>query len=136
MSFVSALRRRGSRFAGGEGGAVTVEFVLWMPFVLVLFTGFLDFAHSFTVNSTMWHQTRVAARGLSMHTLTPAQAEQVVRDGLAWIDATPGIDILQTRDTVTIEVRVPFDRSGVVNIANGGMTGDWVTRVTMLREPV
>ena len=52
-----------ARFMRDTAGASTLEFVLWIPLILVMFATLLYFSHSFTVNSTMWNQARIAARG-------------------------------------------------------------------------
>ena len=125
-----------ARFMRDTSGASTLEFVLWIPLILVMFATLLDFSHSFTVNSTMWNQARIAARGLSMHELTVAEAEALIRNGLQWTQHDVAISIVEDRDQVSVTLRMPIAQSGVVNVATGTVPGDWVARVAMLREPV
>ncbi|OWU84502.1 hypothetical protein ATO6_12515 [Oceanicola sp. 22II-s10i] len=124
------------RFRSDERGAVTIAFALWFPLVAFIFFAILDFAYAFTVNASMWQQTRVAARGMSMFELTESEARHVIQHGLSWSQKDFEVDIASDRRTVTVSVSTPYSKLGITNTAMRMIGGDWVTRVTMLKEPV
>ncbi|MWB77753.1 hypothetical protein GLS40_06930 [Pseudooceanicola sp. 216_PA32_1] len=137
MSFLR--QKTGDRtraFIRNEEGSVTLEFLLWFPLVVFLFLAILDFAYAFTLNASMWQQTRVAARAMSMHELSKVEAEQFIRDGLSWSGKNFDVNISETKRTVSVSIKTPYEKAGITNTALRMMSGDWESRVTMLREPV
>lgn len=124
------------KFLRDENGAVTVEFILWFPLVCFLFFAILDFAYAFTVNASMWQQTRVAARGMSLHQLDKTEAKSFILDGLSWSHKDFDVQITETKSSVTVSVTTPYKKAGITNTALRLMDGNWETRVVMLREPV
>lgn len=131
-----ALARASRTFARSESGVVTLPFLIWLPMVFFLFLTILDFAYAFTVNASMWQQARVAARGMSMYSITEPEAERYIRHGLSWSKKSFDVEIEQGRETVTVTVSTPFASSGITNTTLRTMSGDWITRVTMLKEPI
>lgn len=113
-----------------------MAFLIWLPLVIFLFFTILDFAYAFTVNASMWQQSRVAARAMSMYSLSESEAEDFIRHGLSWSKKSFSVDIAQDRETVTVMISTPFAESGIVNTTLSAMSGAWTTRVTMLKEPV
>ena len=145
MQRITALRvaeardefvRRKRAFARSEDGAVTVPFLIWLPLVIFLFFTILDFSYAFTLNASMWQQARVAARGMSMYSLSEPEAEAYIRKGLSWSKKSFEVEIDQDRETVTVMVSTPFAESGIVNTTLQAMSGTWMARVTMLKEPI
>lgn len=125
-----------SRFLRDSAGTVSFEFMIWIPLVFGILVTLLDFAHALTVNSAMWHETRNAARGLSMHSLSESEARASINNGLAWTDADYAIRISRDRTSVSVHVETPMRSSGLVDFATARLKGNWVTRVTLLQEPV
>lgn len=128
--------RRHSAFVSSEEGAVTLPFLIWLPLVIFLFFMILDFSYAFTVNASMWQQARVAARGMSMYSINAPEAEDFIRKGLSWSKKDFDVEIAQDRETVTVIVSTPFANSGIINSTLNAMPGNWMTRVTMLKEPI
>lgn len=133
---MARVLRAWDRFRRETSGAASFEFMIWIPLVFGILVTLLDFAHALTVNSTMWHEARVAARGLSMHALSESTAREDIRAGLAWSGAEYDIDIQSDRTRVFVVVRTPVRSSGLVDFATARLSGDWVARVAILREPV
>jgi len=127
---------RGRRFTRSEDGAVTLPFLIWLPLVIFLFFTILDFSYAFTLNASMWQQARVAARGMSMYSLSAPEAEDFIRQGLSWSKKDFDVDIAQDRETVTVTVSPPFAGSGITNTTLSAMPGHWTTHVVMLKEPI
>jgi len=124
-------------FLRDEKGNVTIVFVIWFPLFIILFLTILDFAYAFTVNASMWQQTRVAARGLSMHHLDKAEAEQLIRHGLSWSKKDYAVSIIETRHSVSVRVATPANRMGITNTAMEVMgSSRMAASVSMLKEPV
>lgn len=124
------------RFRRETTGTVSFEFMIWIPLVFGIFVTVLDFSHALTVNTSMWHEARVAARGLSMHAVSESTARSQIHDGLAWSGADYTVDIQRDRSRVFVIVRTPMKTSGLVDFATARLNGEWVARVTVLAEPV
>lgn len=124
------------RFRRETSGTVSFEFMIWIPLVFGILVTLLDFAHALTVNSTMWHEARTAARGLSMHAMSESTARAHIADALSWSDADYAVDIQRDRTRVYVTIRTPMKTSGLVDFATARLNGDWVARVTVLQEPV
>jgi len=120
----------------GTSGAVSLEFAIWVPLVFGIFLTVMDLTHALTVNSTMWHQARVAARGLSMHEISTQEARSLINGGLTWTRSDYVVEIVEDRATVWVSIRTPMKTSGIIDFATARLQGDWVARVEMLREPV
>ena len=133
---MARVLRAFSRFRRETEGTVSFEFMIWIPLVFGLLVTVLDFSHALTVKSSMWHEARVAARGLSMHAMSESAARSHIRDGLAWSAADYTVDIERDRSRVYVTVRTPMKTSGLIDFATARLSGDWVARVMVLAEPV
>lgn len=131
-----SLRQRVGRFRKDTSGSASLEFMIWIPLVFGITVTLLDFSHAMTVNSTMWHEARVAARGLSMHAMSDEAARSEIVESLSWTGADYIVDIQRDNRRVTVEIRTPMKTSGLVDFATARLTGDWVARVAVLQEPV
>ncbi|WP_407493191.1 TadE/TadG family type IV pilus assembly protein [Pseudooceanicola sp. MF1-13] len=130
------IRIASKNFLKNESGVVSLEFAIWVPLVFGIFLTVLDFAHAMTVNSTMWHQARIAARGLSMHEISPQDARELINSGLHWTRSDYQIDIVEDRSTVRVSIKTPMKTSGIIDFATAKLSGNWVAEVEILREPV
>lgn len=136
VTVMAYILRAFSRFRNETAGAASFEFMIWIPLVFGILVTLLDFAHAMTVNSAMWHEARVAARGLSMHSLTDVTARDQITGALAWSKADYDVDIVTDRTHVYVTVRTPMNSSGLIDFATARLSGDLVAHISVLREPV
>ncbi len=59
------MRRRLHEFISDNGGAVTVEFVLWVPIVVALVTIAIDATSLYVTHTEMWNVARDTARRIT-----------------------------------------------------------------------
>jgi Flp pilus assembly protein TadG len=139
---MAGLRNRLTRsirsFRNGSDGAVTVEFVLWVP----VFTGLLlltaDASVVFMNQSNFWNVTRDTARIVSRHGLEPEAAEAYARNNAAFGAYTPDVKVEVDDQAATVTVTIigqseemaPF---GMLSYALGDTIS---TRVTQSLEPI
>ena len=120
---------------GDDRGAVTVSFVLWMPFFLMLVMVIADVAVLFTTNATMWDSARDAARRLALHQITEDQAEQYVLEHIVIGKSSDYQVAAVDGDDVVVQVVTSTSNASVFGIFGEVLPGELVARVTMLREP-
>src|SRR5215475_9601986 len=62
--------RRGNRFLAGNEGSVTVEFVIWIPVLLVILAFTADACLMYLVQADMWNVARDTVRRMSTGQIT------------------------------------------------------------------
>lgn len=99
------------KFLNDENGAVTVEFVLWVPVFLMLIAAAVDLSTLFMNQSNLWHVTRDAARIVSRHGMTPAEAETYLKNNgtISSFIADPANDVDVSLDSSNLYVTASVD---------------------------
>jgi len=92
-----------------ENGAVSVEFVIWLPVLMAVGLMIADASAAFTTQASMWRTAGDLARGLATGRISAAQAEaHIAERALFSINITrPGID-----GVVTVELSRPYSMIG------------------------
>jgi hypothetical protein len=99
---------------GDESGAVSVEFVLWVPFVLALMMLVFEATAAFMAQANSWRTATLVARSVTTGQMTIPDAERLVRDRLGYdITLTPVQGLLR------VDIRIPYSRIGL------GMLSTW-----------
>lgn len=129
----SAFRRRASRFRSDDRGTATVEFVLWMPFFIVLLAIITDFTFIYMTNSSMWDAARDAARAMSVREADATQARaritsKLIRGGNYYMVVDPD------SSTVSAIVRISIAEASIFGILAPLMDDDLVAVVKMRKE--
>ena len=118
-----------------ERGAVTVEFVTWMPAFAAMLAFIVDFSFVFLTNSSMWDSARDAARRIALHKMTADQAEEYVLDSLFTPSHNFRVEAIEGEEEVVVTVVTPINDATAFRIYSALLPGNLVARVTMLREP-
>ena len=62
----------------GEKGSATVEFVMWLPIFLLLFSAVTDVSLLLSMQSRMFDVARDSSRLVSLGRMTEAEADEIV----------------------------------------------------------
>jgi Flp pilus assembly protein TadG len=101
----SALGRVGPRsLIRDRSGAVTVEFVLWLPVLLGLILTAVDAGLLFSRQSTFWNVSQETARLVSRHALQPDAAEEFARAQVGFAGYTPDVSVRIDQAKVVITI--------------------------------
>jgi len=137
LSRIRRLRRCRRSLAGADGGAVSVEFMLWMPliFTIILFT--VDVALIYLKQADMWTVARDQARRMSVSsTYNPTQSDiqALLFSSLSSATVTTsGATVAATDKVVTIQVPLcTASLFGVVGCYDNSLK--LTARVTMASE--
>ncbi len=124
-----------AKTARNDDGGVTVEFVIWFPFIVGLAALIADLSLIFTTNANMYDTARDAARQMAVNRADPSEAEAYVLSHLLvgksseyTVTATDGAD-------VTVEIRTSIKDASVFGAYAALLPGDLSARVTMMKEP-
>lgn len=82
-----------NRFRRDESGSFTIEMVIWMPIFAILLAMIMNISMIFFHETQMLRIAQDAVRGFSLGRLTEAEAEQLIADELAYLNANIAIDI-------------------------------------------
>jgi len=118
-----------------EIGAITIEFVTWMPAFAAMLAFIVDFSFVFMTNSSMWDSARDAARRLALHQMTAEQAEEYVLASLFTPSRDFKVEAINGIDDVVVTVITPINEATAFRIYSKVLPGNLVARVTMLKEP-
>jgi len=137
FSRVRRLRWRRRGLAKSDDGAVTVEFMLWMPliFTIILFT--VDVALIYLKQADMWTVARDQSRRMSVDSTynpTQAQVRALLFSSLSSATVTTsGATVAGTDKVVTIQVPLcTASLFGVVGCYDNSL--NLTARVTMASE--
>lgn len=128
MTEMSTVKKtRLGRLRRDENGAVSVEFVVWLPVLLAVGLMVADASAAFTTQATMWRTAGDLARAVATGRITPAQAEAHIASRSFSIQVTPpGNDRI-----VTVSLSRPY-----ANIGTGFILSPLGTMQVHLRQYV
>ena len=132
---IAEITRKLRPIFADEVGAITIEFVTWMPAFAAMLAFIVDFSFVFLTNSSMWDSARDAARRLALHKMTADQAEEYVLDSLFTPSHNFRVEAIEGEEEVVVTVVTPINDATALRIYSGWLSGNLVARVTMLREP-
>lgn len=121
------------RFRADDGGAVTIEFVIWLPvffFILLMTT---DLSMLLMRHANIWDVARDVARRIAVYGMTDEEAEALVSERLGG-SATVDLDDAE-EDEVTVQIQMPIADAAPFGIF-GAMSDTIGARITMLKEPI
>ena len=129
-------RRLPSRFVKDETGAVTVEFVLWVPVFVLILAITVDASVLFLTQSNLWSiardTTRIMATG---RLLDGTAAADYARGRMSTWGADAEINKIIDLDEVTLTIRIPIADVSPFNIVGAFTSGDISVALTQHREP-
>jgi Flp pilus assembly pilin Flp len=135
VSFRAIARRRMSAFRRNQEGAAAIEFVLWMPFFIVLLAIITDFTFLYMTNSSMWSSAREAARAMSVREADAAEASNMItssliRGGNYYVKVDP------LSSEVSAIIRIGMADASIFGIFGSVLNDDLVAIVRMRKEPM
>jgi Flp pilus assembly protein TadG len=131
------LRKRVSGFGRDETGAVTVEFVLWLPLFIIILFLIVEVSLLFLTQSSMWNVARDTARRIATHEFDESAAVSHATDAMTFGGHAYGIsaDAAGPDVSVTITTSVGdvllFAYSPMAAFAGSTLTA----QVTLREEP-
>jgi len=130
-------RRRLSHFLRSERGALTIEFVIWIPIFLTILAFTADACKLYLTQADMWDVARDTARRVSTgQYCTSADAESYARSQLLY-PLTYTFTLTQGTTDI-VEISTPIASASVFGVlaSYGGFTANTMTaKVSMPNEP-
>lgn len=130
-----------NRFFTDEKGAFTIEFVLWVPIILVLLAIVIDATTIYVVHTEMWNVARDTARRVAMGKITSEDAaEQHAVDSMNLRDFPYYVDVEYDKaGGGDIEVIIALNVKDIAILGYGSplalIAGDMMARVEMRPVP-
>lgn len=123
------------RFFDREGGAVTVEFVLWLPLLLGILLVAVDASVLYMRQSNMWQVSRDTARIVSRHAMDAdaARAYAVLQSKLG--DTIPTVDVQIAGPLVTVRMAADLDDLAPIGVFNFALNEQLRAEITQALEP-
>jgi Flp pilus assembly protein TadG len=128
-------RRTLQAFAHDDQGAITVEFVIWVPAFVWMLAMIVDFSFIFMTNASMWDTARDATRRLALHKMTPAQAEDYVRASIVAAHRHFEIRATEGEEEVGVYVSTSINNASILGVYANLLPGNLVAHAIMLKEP-
>ena len=140
--------RRLRHFGRGTDGTVTVEFIVWIPILVLILAFTADACQLYLIQADIWSVARDATRRMTVQQLTATPTDTVtpyIKGQLLYYNThytiTPSTTTTCTSHVQTINdivsVSVPVQYASVFGVlaAYGGFSGATLTaNVTMLEE--
>jgi len=134
------MRRRlalvGRRARRDERGAVTIEFVLWLPILLVLVLTALDATLVFSRQTRFWNVSLETARLVSRHAMDAEAAEGFARSRVAFAGYTPEVDVRVTDQMVVVSIAGESSAMAPFGMLRYVLGDRIVTSVAQVVEPI
>ena len=130
-----ARKLRLRRFGKEDSGAVTVEFVLWVPVFILILALPVDATVLFKTQANMWTVARDVGRQMSTGLYNNAQALAYANQQFASWGIQGTANVAQTNGNVTVTVTVPVAEVAPFNIVNAFTSGTISATVVQRKEP-
>lgn len=134
-NLIKLIRSRGKTFKKDTDGAVSVEFVLWMPLFMVIIMLIADTSVFFTSQSNYWSVARDTARLASRHALTESAAEIYATQQATSLWGAPTADVIMNGSTVTVNLSAPASSISIFNTLTFFTDGNLNASITQSMEP-
>lgn len=117
-----------------EDGAMSVEFVIWMPIFLTILGFAVDATSLFLTQHDMANVARDVARRMSTGELTAAAAEIYAKSTLLYGDRAYDVATVAGNTDATVTIRLPMSDADVFGIFAPFTDGDLGAQTTMRLE--
>ena len=136
MSVRQMVGRRLSGFRKDEDGAVSVEFVLWLPVFLAVMVLIVDTTLVYSAEARLWDAARDATRQLSLYQLSEDEVEDYVRENAIGLNGTLTVTASDTGPDVWVQITMPMSDVAVFDVFNLLENPIIAARVTQRAEPI
>lgn len=123
------------QFLKSESGAISIDFVLWMPFLMALLLIATDATVGFMRQAHMWQTSREAARIVSRYGMDEATAEAYVQAETRIGETIPEVDVSFGAGEVNVETSIPIQAMTPFNLFAFALDDTFKTNVTFAMEP-
>lgn len=136
MKMSNLMRKLGlRRFRNADSGAVTVEFVIWVPVFILILAITVDATILFKTQANMWTVARDVGRQMSTGLYNNTQALTYANSQLASWGIPGTANVAQTNDNVTVTVSVPVTSVVPFNIVGAFTAGNISATIVQKKEP-
>lgn len=129
-------RRKLQKMIRKEDGAVTVDFVMWMPVLFAIILLAADASMAFMRQSQMWQVSRETARIVSRHGMDELTAEAYAKAEATIGNVEPLVDVIVGTTDVTVSISMPIDVMTPFNTLSFAVNENITTSVTHVLEPL
>jgi Flp pilus assembly protein TadG len=136
MSVRQLIGRRLRKFRRNEDGAVTVEFVLWLPVFLVILVLIVDTTMIYSAEARLWDAARDAARQMSLYQITEDEVEDYIAANAIGLNGDLTITADDTGPDVWVQISMPMSDVTVFNFYRLMENPIIAARVTQRAEPI
>lgn len=124
------------RFVKNENGSVTIEFVLWLPVVLLLILTVVDATFAFIGMGNMWQVSRETARIVSRYGMEETAAETWAASQGTFTKSIPDVDVAFETGDVIVTMSTPIHSLTPFGMLSFGTDYAYVTQVRHSMEPL
>ena len=135
MSKIAAISSMLKAFRRSDRGAVSVDFVLWVPVLFGIVLIATDATLAFMRQSHMWQVSRETARIVSRYGMDEATAESYAQSEAKIGNTMPTVDVTLTSTDVTVSMSMPVTAMIPFNTLGFALDDDITTFVTHALEP-
>lgn len=132
---IPGLWRRLARFAGGERGTVSVEFVMWVPLLMTFLLVAVDTSTVFMRQANFWQVSRDTARLVSRYAMTEAEAASYAAAEAGFGEVRPQVDVTVDGGLVTVTISSDMAATAPFGILNFALGDQLRARITHAMEP-
>ena len=136
MSVRQMVGRRLSGFRKDEDGAVSVEFVLWLPVFLVIMVLIVDTTLIYSAEARLWDAARDATRQLSLYQITEDEVEDYIAANAIGLNGDLTVTADDTGPDVWVQITMPMSDVTVFNVFRLMDNPIIAARVTQRAEPI
>lgn len=123
------------RFTRDEDGAVTVEFVLWLPVFFLILMLIVDATMVFSAEARLWTVARDAARQISIHRLSAEDAEEFVHERSGFKPEKLTVTADDSKSDIWVRVTTPTSEVDMFGFFGTISSPTLVAHVTLRAEP-
>lgn len=107
MRFIRMFNKRAWAFRRGNDGTVSVEFVIWLPFCVLLMAFVIDVSLLFMSQSNYWSISRDTARLVARHAMDDETAISYAEMQASHLFGSPAASVEVGPSTVTVMLATP-----------------------------
>jgi len=125
------------KFLRDERGTATIEFVLWVPVLMVVLIAATDATILYLHHTEMWNVSRDVARRVAVGDITEADAVNVVGNEMFLYSSAYTVSTSNPADLdVSIQIQTSIADASVFGFFKPVLGRYLTARVTMRREPI
>ncbi len=129
------ISRNAKRFGQDENGAISVEFVLWMPVFFLVLMLITDTTLVFSAEARLWSITRDAARQMSIYQIDEDTVAAYVAENAIGLNGDLTVTASDTGPDIWVQVSMPIADVALFGVFSALSDPIITARVTQRTEP-